>query len=109
LITGDQKYGKIDPKNDPQPFEEEELSSYYQKSIDGIFNTEEGERIKELHSVNESFFLVTTSNSLFGWGWNEHGNLGLGTTKDILEPTFITKSCKIAANGAYTILKCINF
>ncbi|KAF8330393.1 regulator of chromosome condensation 1/beta-lactamase-inhibitor protein II [Cantharellus anzutake] len=26
------------------------------------------------------------SNSVFGWGWNEHGNLGLGSTEDVWEP-----------------------
>ena len=30
---------------------------------------------------------VTSLTEVWGWGWNEHGNLGLGHTNDILQPT----------------------
>jgi len=26
---------------------------------------------------------------LFGWGWNEHGNMGLGHTENVMTPTAI--------------------
>jgi len=26
---------------------------------------------------------------LLGWGWNEHGNMGLGHTEDVIAPTCI--------------------
>ena len=26
---------------------------------------------------------------LLGWGWNEHGNMGLGHTEDVITPAFI--------------------
>ena len=29
---------------------------------------------------------------LLGWGWNEHGNMGLGHTEDVLVPTSIPLS-----------------
>lgn len=34
--------------------------------------------------MSESFvaFDSKNKNKLFVWGWNEHGNLGLGDTKD---------------------------
>ncbi|CAG7849356.1 SubName: Full=Uncharacterized protein {ECO:0000313/EMBL:CCA78072.1} [Serendipita indica DSM 11827] len=30
---------------------------------------------------------------LWGWGWNEHGNLGLGHTEDTLTPTLLKSPC----------------
>lgn len=31
-------------------------------------------------------FNVTESGAIFCWGWNEHGNCGNGSTKDVLSP-----------------------
>ncbi|QRV80402.1 RCC1/BLIP-II protein [Ceratobasidium sp. AG-Ba] len=33
--------------------------------------------------------LVVTNRGVYGWGWNEHGNLGLGHTEDVPKPKMI--------------------
>ena len=32
---------------------------------------------------------VALEQKLLGWGWNEHGNMGLGHTGDVMTPTVI--------------------
>ena len=31
----------------------------------------------------------TLEQKLLGWGWNEHGNMGLGHTEDVMTPILI--------------------
>lgn len=38
--------------------------------------------VSSLHCSSESTLLLGEDNSLWAAGWNEHGNLGLGDTKD---------------------------
>lgn len=33
-----------------------------------------------------------TANEVWAWGWNEHGNLGIGSTQDINDPTLIYRA-----------------
>ena len=42
-----------------------------------IVSAEFEDKIVEVKAMSESFLAVVGDN-LFGWGWNEHGNLGLG-------------------------------
>lgn len=37
--------------------------------------------------MSESFIAVLDDDSLWSWGWNEHGNLSLGDTIDRKVPT----------------------
>ncbi|KAJ7762329.1 regulator of chromosome condensation 1/beta-lactamase-inhibitor protein II [Mycena maculata] len=39
--------------------------------------------------VLASFVVGTSSTEVWGWGWNEHGNLGIGTTEDVRSPVRI--------------------
>ena len=40
--------------------------------------------------------------TLWGWGWNEHGNLGIGNTQDILVPVKIwSNSSPVVVSGSY--------
>jgi alpha-tubulin suppressor-like RCC1 family protein len=69
-------------------------------------DTETTNEIKQLISMNESFFIITQNNDLYGWGWNEHGNFGTGTIKDLHSPVLIaSKVERVFGNGAYTMLK----
>jgi len=102
LISGDTKYGKIDTQVDTQPYGGE-LCSFYKKSLQFLEDQQVG--VKKLMSMNESFFLLTTKNDLYGWGWNEHGNLSMDSTHDLSQPKFICKAAEVYGNGAYTILK----
>ena len=38
-------------------------------------------KIKDIAAQSESFFVLTEDGNLFTWGWNEHGNLGVGDTR----------------------------
>ena len=39
------------------------------------------ERVRHRNSAHEQ--------KLLGWGWNEHGNMGLGHTEGVMTPTII--------------------
>ena len=59
--------------------------------------------------MSESF-LAITSGGLYAWGWNEHGNLGLGDKSDRSTPeridfdTTINPVKKIVTGGAFFFL-----
>ena len=106
LICCDQKHGKINPEKDA-PLYDKELAKYYSKDLSIL--EENKEEISKLIVLNESFFILSKSSNLYGWGWNEHGNLGTGNTVDLDEVTLIKKGVvDVFANGAYSMLKCIN-
>ena len=51
-----------------------------------------GATIKGIHCMAESFLAVTEKDQkkeLYTWGWNEHGNLGLGDKLDRHRPTLV--------------------
>ena len=57
----------------------------------------------------ESFVAITPPGEIYTWGWNEHGNLGLGDTKDRSEPTLvkaptIADKKKVCGAGAYWMI-----
>ena len=52
--------------------------------------------------------LLTDEGQLFSWGWNEHGNLGLGDTKDRNTPSLVealgdVQVALVAAGGAHSL------
>ena len=53
-------------------------------------------------------FIVKYSDYLYTWGWNEHGNLGLGDKKDRFIPTKVNdinaNLAKIYTGGAFALL-----
>ncbi|CAI2384363.1 unnamed protein product [Moneuplotes crassus] len=111
LITGSTKYGVVDPEKDLLLLDSdkvcnkedfEELKYFYLKDLGEELNNS---GITKFLTLNESFFVVTEKNEVYGWGWNEHGNLGVGTLEDESTPTLITPNVKnIYGNGAYTII-----
>ncbi|CAB3380825.1 Hypothetical predicted protein [Cloeon dipterum] len=48
-----------------------------------------GQNIQELQFSECTFFAISASGSVFAWGNNEYGQLGLGTTQQTLIPTKI--------------------
>ncbi|KAJ7784591.1 regulator of chromosome condensation 1/beta-lactamase-inhibitor protein II [Mycena metata] len=44
------------------------------------------------HILASFLVLSSSTTEVWGWGWNEHGNLGLGTTEDIRAPAKIWQS-----------------
>jgi len=124
LISGSKKYGVIDiandfPLNHPDnsiiPNEEKDkysnLSNFYVKNLGEELRNSEGmvNCVSDFTSMNESFFVTTNDNILYGWGWNEHGNLGTENLEDFSSPIKIEENIgKIYGNGAYTILKYLN-
>ncbi|CAB3389017.1 Hypothetical predicted protein [Cloeon dipterum] len=48
-----------------------------------------GQNIQGLNFSNHSFFALSASGSVFAWGRNNHGQLGLGTKENTLIPTKI--------------------
>jgi alpha-tubulin suppressor-like RCC1 family protein len=61
--------------------------------------------------MSESFVAITEQNAepaMFTWGWNEHGNLGIGDKKDRNQPVIIEHKMKaesrVYAGGAYMFL-----
>jgi len=52
--------------------------------------------------VLASFIVLSSSTTeVWGWGWNEHGNLGVGTTKDVRIPIKIWPTESPQALGGY--------
>jgi protein ATS1 len=60
-----------------------------------------------------SLFLVEPSSSrhagdskteVWGWGWNEHGNLGIGTTDDVVLPTKLWPSSEESRNHGQRVV-----
>lgn len=45
--------------------------------------------------VSHSENTATWETEVWGWGWNEHGNLGIGTTEDIVLPSKIWPSAPV--------------
>ncbi|KAJ7842190.1 hypothetical protein B0H14DRAFT_3139948 [Mycena olivaceomarginata] len=41
------------------------------------------------HLRRFSYFLPSSTTEVWDWGWNEHGNLGVGTTEDVRIPVKI--------------------
>ena len=44
---------------------------------------------------------LSVQQTLWGWGWNEHGNLGIGNTQDILVPVKIWSNSSPVVSGSY--------
>ncbi len=52
--------------------------------------------------------LLIDEGQLFSWGWNEHGNLGLGDTKDRSMPSLVealgdVQVVLVATGGAHSL------
>ncbi|KAF9004916.1 RCC1/BLIP-II [Hymenopellis radicata] len=45
--------------------------------------------LKKLACGSEHVVTLFDDGEVWGWGWNEHGNLGVGTTEDIIRPVKI--------------------
>jgi len=116
LFCGSQKYGIInlekdflltDTKSKIIPEDKEgykDLKYFYIKELGSFFTKEN--KITKLVPMNESYFILNNKNQLFGWGWNEHGNLGTGDLEDKEEVIEIAENVeRIYGNGAYTIIK----
>jgi alpha-tubulin suppressor-like RCC1 family protein len=55
-------------------------NKYGQRLKNGVWNFES--EIKDVICMSESFLVQTIDEKIYTWGWNEHGNLGLGDRKD---------------------------
>lgn len=61
--------------------------------------------------MSESFIAIVKEadqTSLYAWGWNEHGNLGLGDKQDRHKPTLVchlTDKAEISTGGAFYFLR----
>jgi alpha-tubulin suppressor-like RCC1 family protein len=55
----------------------------------------------------ESSFVVSKSAQLFAFGWNEHGNLGLGHTRNVLVPTPVKRQVTqvVVCGGAAVLIR----
>ncbi len=76
-IIGDNKYGQLSTPPSELPFSSK------------LIEIKIKEKVKALHAMSESFIVQGQFDKLYTWGWNEHGNLGLGDIKDRFEPTEI--------------------
>ncbi|KAK3907239.1 Secretion-regulating guanine nucleotide exchange factor [Frankliniella fusca] len=47
------------------------------------------DRIKQVAVGSEHNVILTETGSIMSWGWNEHGNCGVGTQENVLEPTLV--------------------
>lgn len=56
------------------------------------------ERIKQIAVGSEHNIILTETGSIMSWGWNEHGNCGVGTQENVLEPTLIQTGLQNKAN-----------
>jgi len=63
------------------------------------------EGVQEVACGSEHF-LAVVNNELFSWGWNEHGNLGLGSNSNALVPTKVELgTCtKVYAGAAHSFV-----
>ena len=55
---------------------------------------------------SEHVLAVTQNGEVLGWGWNEHGNLGLGQTQDVVQPVRIwppTQQQNLASRRTYSV------
>jgi len=70
------------------------LSNFYVKNLGEDLADGEGmiSNVSDFISMNESFFITTNDNILYGWGWNEHGNLGTGNLEDFSSPIKIEEN-----------------
>lgn len=53
------------------------------------------EKFTQVSSGYEHCLAISDKGQLFAWGWNEHGNCGLGHTTDIKVPTKVFDGCVI--------------
>ncbi|EJD47466.1 RCC1/BLIP-II [Auricularia subglabra TFB-10046 SS5] len=51
---------------------------------------------------SEHALVLTQDRSIYGWGWNEHGNLGLNHTQDVFAPVVLPATRLSQAEGACT-------
>jgi protein ATS1 len=56
--------------------------------------------VLSIASGTEHILAQTTSNEVWGWGWNEHGNLGLGTMANTNSPSLLATNASTLACGA---------
>lgn len=58
--------------------------------------------IKQLSLGSEHNLAVTKEGKLFSWGWNEHGNCGVGNKENVLSPQQIFADRKVKLAVACT-------
>lgn len=63
--------------------------------------------VDDVESATENVFVMKNGN-LYGWGWNEHGNLATGDKADRNEPTFIMSQVKSVYCGGAVSYFCLN-
>ena len=56
--------------------------------------------IQRLSIGYEHGLAINTSKELYAWGWNEHGNCGLGNTENVLQPI------KVDFEGQNVVINC---
>lgn len=52
-----------------------------------------------LNEVSGAENMVQSEAEVWGWGWNEHGNMGIGTTEDVVLPSKIWPSALVEISG----------
>lgn len=62
--------------------------------------------VDDVESATENVF-VLKNGDLYGWGWNEHGNLATGDKVDRNEPTFIMSQVKSVYCGGAVSYFCL--
>ena len=45
--------------------------------------------MRKIYAKSEAYIVETEDDKLYSWGWNEHGNLGLGDKLDRNKPCMI--------------------
>ncbi|KAK7788552.1 hypothetical protein R5R35_011742 [Gryllus longicercus] len=64
-------------------------------------------RVKQLAVGSEHNIALLDSGEIVSWGWNEHGNCGIGTEMDVTEPTHVKidehyKAVLVSAGGGHS-------
>jgi len=57
-------------------------------------------KFQQISSGYEHCLAISDQQNLYSWGWNEHGNCGLGHVDDVFEPTLID------FEGKYHVIRC---
>lgn len=97
-IVGDNKYGQL-----ALPATATNSCQFVRVDVPG--------EVESVVCMSEAFIAVTKkedSRAMFSWGWNEHGNLGLGDKLNRHSPCKIDfdlhESSRVFASGAYFLI-----
>ena len=66
------------------------MAESFLAEVDAANHNQQDEEVKQQEEVQKP------QKQLYSWGWNEHGNLGLGDKVDRHEPTLVPLDSSIA-------------